>query len=180
MIGRVILSIGHGAGDPGAVSGNIVENKEATQITNRLADKLGDASIPFILLPDLSYVESIKKVNEIYKPGDWAIEIHKDSFTYNKETMHRRMGVYHHHASAVGKQVAEMMLKAFVGCGANKFSWVRPDTFSNHGGLGWNTMTKPMAHIIEAGFVQGDNSDSEDEFYAEAIFQGIKAVFAKF
>lgn len=181
MIGRVILSIGHGAGDPGAVSGNIVENTECRQICEILDRALGVAGINRVFLPDLSYVDSIKKVNQIYQPGDWAIEIHKDSFPkYNADMMHRRMGVYYHRDSITGMNVAKTMVAAYVNDGAHKTTWTRPDSFSGHGGLGWNTMTKPMAHIIECGFVQGQNGPEEDYFYANAILHGIQAVINKF
>ena len=181
MIGRIILSIGHGGGDPGAVSGAIVENTEARQICEILSRKLSSLGIEHILLPDLNYVDTIKKVNEIYQPGDWAIEIHKDSFPkYDPVAMNRRMGVYHHRSSIVGMKTAQTMVAAFVNNGANKTSWTRPDNFSNHGGLGWNTMTRALAHIIECGFVQGNNSPEEDYFYADSITKGIQNVINKF
>jgi N-acetylmuramoyl-L-alanine amidase len=184
MIKRIILSIGHGGlpgekFDPGAVDSKTgaQENTEAKQICSLLAAKLVNAGIPLLFLPDYSYARSIREVNQKYLPGDWAIEIHKDSFTtFNPETMRRRCGTYYDDQSARGKQASDIMLKEFVAAGAHRTSWARKDTLSNHGGLGWNSHTKPLAHIFELGFIQDQNSPGEDEFYAEAAFRAIKAV----
>jgi N-acetylmuramoyl-L-alanine amidase len=182
MIGRVIISIGHGAGDPGAVnSRGDKENTEVTQIAALLMPKLKAAGIKAVLIPDIGYVPSIQMVNQMYQPGDWAIELHKDSFgNYNPNTMRRRCGAYYFHKSVMGKQVAEILKTEFIRNGAHMTSWARPDNFSNHGGLGWNSMTRPLAHILELGFMQDSTGPQDDEFYAEVTARGIIKVVEDF
>lgn len=184
MIKRIILSIGHGGlpgekFDPGAVNNATkeTENNEARQICALLAAKLVKAKVPLLFLPDYEYVHSIREVNKNYLPGDWAIEIHKDSFPkFNAQTMRRRCGAYFYNKSIKGQEAAEIMRQSFIKSGAHTTSWARPDNLSNHGGLGWNNMTKPMAHILELGFMQDLNNSEEEEFYAEAAFRAIMAV----
>ena len=53
--------------------------------------------------------------------------------------------------------------------GAGKSSWSRPDTDSNHRTLGWIRQPKMLSHIIEAGFIQDDNSVASCDLYAKLI-----------
>ena len=183
MIKRIILSIGHGGQpgekfDPGAINAlGETENQQAKEICALLAAKLIKAGVSVYVMPDFSYLKSINQVNAIYQPGDWAIEIHKDSFTkFNPETMRRRCGSYFFNKSAKGKTASEIMQRSFIESGAHKTSWSRADNLSRHGGLGWNTMTKPLAHILELGFMQDENDADDDEFYATAAFNAIMKV----
>lgn len=191
-IQRIILSAGHGATDEekkyiryvdhGAVRydqyGRLetTESKEVNQILGLVASKLIAYKIPIVVLPDYTYNRAIREVNALYKQGDWAIELHKDSFSkFNYTTMNDRMGAYYFRNSSFGKILAESMLKEWIEMGANKTSWAKPDNASGHGSIGWCTMTKPVAHIIEMGFLQDDNSDVSDRMFANYVVEGIIA-----
>lgn len=181
---RIILSIGHGGQpgekfDPGAINTlGETENQQCKEICALLAAKLIKAGVSVYVMPDFSYLKSINQVNSIYQKGDWAIELHKDSFSkFDAATMRRRCGSYYFNKSATGKQASEIMQRSFIESGAHKTSWSRADNLSRHGGLGWNTMTKPLAHILELGFMQDSNDSAEDEWYAQAAFKAIMAVY---
>jgi hypothetical protein len=63
--------------------------------------------------------------------------------------------------------VGEYVRRSFVVNGAHKNSWARPDTASNYGRLGWIRETRPVAHILELGFIQGNNSEAHLRWLAE-------------
>lgn len=180
-IKRILLSIGHKATspnrDPGAVNSitNETENSECTAIAKIVSDILTKNNIKNILLPDETLTNTINRINGLSnKDSDWCIELHKDSFhKYNPKTMSKRMGVYYHPTSANSELIAVQMKKIFIDCGADSTSWARPDTMSNHGGLSFIRRTKPLAHLIEAGFIQDNNDDASDQFYAKTIATAI-------
>lgn len=177
---RILLQSGHGGlgaerFDPGAVNTRgDQENTEVDQIIALLAPMLQAKGMPVLVTPDSRMESSIRYVNLNGLATDWALEIHKDSFIrYDATTMHRRMGVYYLAGDAESAKVGETMRTAFIKHGANKYSWARPDTHSNHGGLGWIRQTKMPAHLLECGFMAGPTDGAEDKFYAEAICRAI-------
>ncbi len=179
-VNRIILSVGHGglAGesyDSGATFGSYTENTEAKQIATLLASKLSRNGLTTVLLPDYGLAKTIAFVNAQYDAhADWAFEIHKDSTdNFKKTTMAKRAGIYYHPTSTDSKAIADAMVKVFKDNGANKTSWSRPDTDSNHGRLGWIRQPKMLSHLIECGFMEDDLSNATDDFYATIIAKAI-------
>lgn len=189
-IKKLIISVGHKGSnpnyDPGAVFEKNIENYICAKIAIRMFKLLPDMINPVkvILLPDLSLVDTINNINEITDKEDkrsiWAIELHKDSFfKYIPATMFRRMGVYYYPKSSRSKLFADTLCECFVIGHANKTSWSRPDTRSNFNGLSFIRKTKPMAHIIEAGFIQEKHNESDIDFYATIISNSIRDTLSK-
>ena len=177
-IQRIILSIGHGGlsgekFDPG-VTNNITgetENKICRKIAMKTANLLTQNGLIVLLLPDHSLESSIQYINYTGDAHtDWAIEIHKDSTdNFSPQKMINRMGVYYHPVSKGSKEIAEIMIKIMKENGAGSSSWARPDTDSNHGTLGWIRQPKMLSHIIESGFIEDKNDESNNELYAKLI-----------
>ena len=181
-VNRIILSVGHGglAGenyDPGAVNPitNEKENIVAKQIVVNVASYLISNGLPVLILPDYGLSKTVTYVNSVGDAHtDWAFEIHKDSFgNYNPDTMKRRMGIYFHPTSQGSKEIAEGFVKIWKDTGAHSTSWTRPDTSSNHGSLAWIRKTNMLAHLIEAGFIQDSNEESDNDFYSRLIANAI-------
>ena len=182
-INRVILSIGHGGingeeYDPGAINAKTKEkeNIEAKQITIKLSQYLVNAGITVLVVPDFSLKRTIAYINAVGDAHtDWAFEIHKDSTDkYDDAKMKHRVGVYYHPTSSESMPIAEEMVEIMKKNGAHKTAWARVDSASNHGtGLGWIRKPKMLSHLIEAGFIQDNNNDNSDTFYAELIGKAI-------
>jgi N-acetylmuramoyl-L-alanine amidase len=179
-VNRIILSVGHGglvgeSYDPGATQGSFTENVEAKQIATLLASKLTKNGLTVVLVPDYGLSKTIAYINAQYDANtDWAFEIHKDSVNkFAKSSMAKRTGVYYHPTSVESKAISNNMAATFKANGANKTSWSRPDTDSNHGKLAWIRQPKMLSHILECGFMQDDLSTASDDFYASIIAKAI-------
>ena len=178
-IRRIIISIGHGGQkgekfDTGAVANGFTENEQCRQIAGYLVQELSRSNLPVLVVPDWGLSKSIDYINSIGNAySDWAIELHKDSAPYDAERMHRRCGAYFYSddtgCAAVAKQLAEVLKTE----GAHLTSWARPDTDSRFGKLGFIRNTKMLSHIIELGFIEGDNSTAENIWYAGALAKAI-------
>ena len=77
----IVLSAGHGAGDPGTVNGNFKEADEAIILVDEIAKQLKKRGITIDVVPHESSLKTaIKYVNARYDVNDaWAIEIHRSS-----------------------------------------------------------------------------------------------------
>ncbi len=94
----IVLSAGHGDGDPGAVNGEFKEADEAIMMVDEIAKQLKKAAITVDVVPHKNGLKgAIKYVNDRYDLGDaWAIEIHRDSADgLPVEQASLRCGVYY-------------------------------------------------------------------------------------
>ena len=173
----IVLTAGHGDGDPGAVDGSHAQAPQTISITNAIASILKKSNIDVRVSPhsqDLG--DSINWVNKRFNYGDaWILEIHRDSATgLDMDDASKRCGIYYG-VSNESKKVGEFIRQSFISHDAHKHSWCRPDTESEDGKLGWIRETKPVAHLLELGFMQGRN-DNEHLYWlasvaAHAIFE---------
>ena len=177
---RIILSVGH---DPRAVGAQNnrgeKENTLAANITNRAAAYLRANGLVVWLMPDYTLADTIKYLNiQGNTFTDLAIEVHKDSCgaLYNETNMRRRCGLYFAAESAGTGSIARAMVAVFTKEGAHPTSWVRPDTDSNHGRLGFCAKTKMIAMIAELGFIEGNNAPDENDWYAWALAKSILTI----
>lgn len=174
-IKRLIISVGHGGDadnfDTGAVFGNVTENDQCRVIAGYLVKELLAHDMPLLIVPDWSLSRTTKFINtEGVSFSDWAIELHKDSTSnYDPKRLHRLCGFYFVRNSVDSEAISKAVINTMIGEGANTKSWVRPDTMSNHGRLGFLRNTNCLSHIVELGFMEGDTSDAECQFYAKAL-----------
>lgn len=177
---RVLLQAGHGGTDPGAVANGTTENKECNQVIALAVPILKARGVNVVHMADLPFTQSIAEVNRISTLGDWAIEVHMDSFsTYNSFSMDDRYGVYHLGGNFRSWEIGEVMLKKWRQLGANKTSWNRADTLVRFGRLGWIRDTKPTAHLVELGFIQDSQGAIDDQLHAKLLTEAICAVMGK-
>lgn len=183
-ISRVVLSIGHQKGkDTGAVNKKTgeTENDQCTAIAAKVQHLLKLNGIPVLTLPDMSLSETCNMINARCNTyTDIALEIHKDSSDeYKPETMHRRMGVYGHPEAAQSMQIARLIKDSFIASGAEpKTTWARIDTERGFT-LAFVRRPKCLSFIIEAGFIEGDNSEQEQWFYAHTIAKSVCDIMEK-
>ena len=173
-INRVVLSIGHQKGkDTGAVNKltGETENDQCTAIVVKTQQLLKLNGIPTLVLPDVSLAETCNLINARCNAyTDIAIEIHKDSTDGEfNPSMIRRMGVYGHPEASQSMQIARLIKDSFIASGAEpKTTWARIDTDRGFT-LAFVRRPKCLSFVLEAGFMQGDNSEAEQWFYAQAI-----------
>jgi hypothetical protein len=156
----VVLSAGHGAGDPGTVNGDFKEADEAIIIVDAIAKQLEKKGITVDIVPHENGLKTaIKYVNARYDgDGAWAIEIHRgsaDGLPVKQASL--RCGVYYH-PSQGSTEIGIFMANALKRFGAHGTSWARPNTESGFTRLGWIRDTEPVAHLLELGSMEGGNS----------------------
>jgi N-acetylmuramoyl-L-alanine amidase len=180
-INRVVLSIGHDAKAKGAEANGYFENDLCRKIAGYLTDYLSRNSINVLLLPDYSLPDTLRYIRtQCNTITDMVIEIHKDSTEpYQKETMHRRVGLYYFDEKAGAGSIAKAMIATMITEGGHKSSWTRTDIMSNHRRLGFCRDLRHLSYIAEMGFVEGDNSDEECKWYAESLGKAIILVLDK-
>ena len=187
----ITLAAGHGGSDPGAVSGSDVEAQDNIFTTNRIYNNLKAMGLEVNLVPhDLDLIGAISYVNSRYQWGQtWALEIHRDSASgLSSNTADNRVGVYGfgQYTGQDGKfytedvrsmSIAKFMRDKMVQLGAETSSWARADNSASFGRLGWIRDTKPVAHLIELAFVQGDNSPTHLNWLADIASAAIYEAF---
>jgi hypothetical protein len=157
----VVLSAGHGAGDPGAVEGSHREAEQCIDIVNSMAAHLAMFKVPCVVVPhSLGLGGGIKWINERYGFGDVvAFEIHRDSAetVRGKPDADFRCGIYTG-VSTESKAVGYFICDAMKAIGAHSTSWSRKHIQSPRGRLAFVSQPKPARFILELGFMQGLNS----------------------
>ena len=175
----VVLSAGHGGGDPGTVNGDFKEADEAVIIVDEIAKQLKKKGIAVDVVPHENGLKTaIQYVNARYDTGDaWAIEIHRcsaDGLPVKQASL--RCGVYYYPSQA-STEIGIFMANALKRFGADGTSWARPDTESGFTRLGWIRDTKSVAHLLELGCMEGDNSKKHLLKLAKIATQSIYEAF---
>lgn len=171
---RVILSAGHGAGDPGAVARGTTEREEVIQITDRVAEILRkNGGIEVVVMPHSigNLVEEINWVNARYKGlyDALAVQIHKNAGGGTGNEVWTPSGG-DDTIRAISAVICEEMTKST----GLRNRGVKDARNNRWGRLGWCDDTNTYACLIEAGFIDvDDNSDSMDAKMAEGIANGI-------
>ena len=175
----VVLSAGHGAGDPGAVNGDFKEADEAIIMVDEIAKQLKKQGVTVDVVPHENGLKgAIKYVNDRYDSGDaWAIEIHRDSADgLLAEQASLRCGVYYY-PSQGSTEIGIFMANALKRFGAHDTSWARPDTDSRFKRLAWIREPEPVSHLLELGFMEGDNSKTHLLKLAKMAAQSLYEAF---
>lgn len=175
----IVLAAGHGGNSPGATSGPHEERKQAIIITKRMTELIKQNGVEVEVVPhELDLRPSIAWVNERFSFGDaWVIELHRDSADgLDLDDASRRCGIYYG-TSESSKDVGNFVRLSLMAHGANSKSWARPDTASNHRSLGWIRQTRPVAHLLELGFMEGKNDDAHLDWLAKVAASAIFEAF---
>lgn len=174
---KIVLSAGHGDGDPGVVNGKYREADQTIVLVDQIAKTVSDRGVSVDIVPHSSGLnDAIKYVNKNYNPRDvWAVEIHRDSADgLSFEDASFRCGAYHYPYKG-STEIALFLARAMTRFGANEKTWARPDTRSKHKSLAWIRNTQPVAHLLELGFIQGSNAQTHlrdlSEIASKALYE---------
>lgn len=176
----IILAAGHGGKDSGAVSpdGKHNERDQAILIVDAAAATLRAVGLRVVIPPhSLDTHETIPWLNNRYNFGDaWALEIHRDSAPSIKDPdASLRCGVYHG-SSKNSVDVAERLVAGMKKGGATRTSWARNQSVSRFSRLGWIAQPKCLSHLVELGFMQGQNNKEHLMKLAGILAGGVIAV----
>ena len=150
MSKKVVLSAGHSLNDSGAVNrdADLKENFLTIRIVNLAIPLLKAHGVKVDTIPDeLSLIETINLINSKFGGHDLAIEIHINAGGGT--------GVegWHYHNSEVSKQLTNDILNSLVSETGMRNRGAKDEFNNRWGRLGFVHDTKPLATLIECGFI---------------------------
>jgi N-acetylmuramoyl-L-alanine amidase len=201
-INKVVITAGHGGGDPGAVSGQRTEAGNVIKICQYIQqfydnDKINNLIIEIIdPKNELNLQPAIDILNArypAYNPNSGnnvlAIEVHQDQNAPNlpQDQQDRQMGIYYFQNDTHSQELATEMTKKFISYGAYNVQDGNPENFNGTWRrghylewqgfyLGFVNNVNAWSIIIECGFVSGNNSDDDLKRFAWWIFQSLKEI----
>jgi N-acetylmuramoyl-L-alanine amidase len=180
---RIVLSIGHDPKTVGATNKRgDKENSLCAAIVVATKQELLNLGVEVVVIPDLPLGATVDYINQNFTAKDViAIEIHKDACgdIYNDKNMYRRCGFYHTKGSTKTQKICEHLTATFKKEGAHETSWTRPDDANaktgGHPFLAFCRNITITSIIAELGFIEGSNSQSENDWYAKTLAKAIYA-----
>jgi N-acetylmuramoyl-L-alanine amidase len=171
----VCLSAGHAPGlDPGAVFEGLVEADLNIKIVRKAADFVRKHSVGVLEVPDnLNLVETIKWVNERDYQIDVAVEVHVNAG--------RGTGVetWYYQDSQKSQKLAQFLVDGLAVETGLPNRGTRDETTSRWGQLGFIHESKPLAALVECGFIDHHIdrnllvSDSGLEKFSKGLARGL-------
>lgn len=174
-MGRIFISAGHGAGDPGIKVSDMTESQEMILLRNQIVTQLGDRGFQnseVLSVPDnLSISQTIQWINERRKTGDVAVEIHAAAST---NPVARGATVYYIAMNNQRQKHAERLLSALLD-GVPELSnrGAKPDTAIGVKGLPFCRVVSPPSLLLEVAFLTNPEDRSLLQNQRDNFAQGI-------
>ncbi|MFE1748676.1 N-acetylmuramoyl-L-alanine amidase [Coleofasciculus sp. H7-2] len=151
-MGRIFISAGHGAGDPGGKAGGTTEAQEMILLRDQIVPELRSRGFEVLSVPDdQTSAQSISWINARTRSGDVALEIHADAYS-NPAT--RGATVFYIANNEERKQNAELLLLALLRRVPQLPSrGVKPDTATGVGRLSFCRDTFIPSLLMEVGYL---------------------------
>lgn len=181
---KIFISLGHNNArnirniilrDQGASSGYFTEYGITKEIARLLPKRyIWEKWIhELVFLPEwLSLVDRIKKINSLANPWDVCIELHMNSGwgTWCE--------VFYLDGFKEWKKTAWEISKALSTVLNIKDRWAKPDTATRFWQLGFIRNTKPVAYLIELGFIDnGYDRNQVIQYGATALAKALQQIF---
>jgi hypothetical protein len=144
---KLLLSIGHGGGDGGAVYNGTSEHREAQAVAQQ-ALRLVEPFLSVQIVPDGTLAQRIKWINQ--QSAELVVELHLNSGVGASGAE-----VYYIDGTSA-KTPATQFSKVYSEATGLKDRGAKPDTATRHKRLGILRDTRPLAFLIELGFIQTD------------------------
>jgi len=176
----IALSAGHSNTDPGAVYNGLVERDLVEKIVAYASQIIRAHGVGVLNPPsDLSLTQTIKWINDRADNIDICSEIHINSSS--KPNTGVGLEGWYYRNSEESKKFASFLLDAMaVESGMSKLRGVKDEKTANiWGRLGFIHDTKPLACLMECGFINTDEDrkvlSSEDGLYnlAKGVARGV-------
>lgn len=172
----LIIDAGHvDKVDPGACANGTTEHAEVVGIMQKLMSALSHTTIPYKTVPTgLTLIQKIGWVNQNSSDKDVLISLHLNSAS--PEAVGSM--IYYMSGSNVAKEQAEKFIDTYCKGTGQKNRGADGDMDNRHGRLGIVRDTKPLAFLIELGFIT-NKKDLEDvrTFAVNGLTQAIYTLF---
>lgn len=175
---KVILSAGHGNGDPGAIGQGTTEANETVQITNRVAAYLNKWGFPQVVIMPHDVGDLVAEINWANRNAGsleaaLAVQIHKNSGGGNGSEVWTPS-----YPDDTSKDMARKVAAAIAARTGEPNRGVKEAQNNRWGRLGWCDDTNCYAFLVEAGFIDvNSNDDTNDDRYAYGIAKGIMDIY---
>lgn len=183
----IILSAGHSLADPGAVYSGAKESFMTMELVKVAAEVLRKHGIGVLTVPDnLNLVDTIKWVNGRAAESaiELCLEIHTNAST---DTSARGVEAWYYHDFNTGKsdekskKLSQCLVDAIVVESSIPSRGVYDESTNHWGRLGFVHDTKPLAALVECGFLSNETdrnillSDNGRNNIGKGIARGILA-----
>lgn len=138
---QLYLSAGHQGGEIGT-KGPAGQREEV--ITRAIVDLAAERG--FKTVPHDKLAARVAWINKNCKPDDVVIDLHLDSPDSSQQM---DCGIYFYGGSESSQKLAEKIIGSYAKSMDGIKYWIRPDTSSRFGRLGFVRDTKPLAFILE-------------------------------
>ncbi|HEY9650310.1 MAG TPA: N-acetylmuramoyl-L-alanine amidase [Coleofasciculaceae cyanobacterium] len=178
-MGRIFISAGHGAGDPGIKVGDTTEAQEMILLRHQILTQLRDRGFQnseVLSVPDnLSISQTIQWINERRKTGDVAVEIHAGAFT-NPDV--KGATVYYIALNNQRQKHAELLLRSLLDAVPGLSNrGAKPDTAISVKGLPFCRVVSPPSLLLEVAFLTNPEDRSlllkQRDNFAQGIADGL-------
>lgn len=150
---KVILSAGHGAGDPGVVYKNLKESDLTTAITNRAVEMIKKHGVTCLAVPaNLSLQQTINWINN-NNPNETniCVEVHINSGGGHGTEAWNYVG-----GPNESDRLSQFLADAVSAETGLPSRGIKDESTSRFGKLGFVHDTVPIAALIEIAFIDGD------------------------
>lgn len=161
----IYLSLGHGGGDGGARAHGTSENKEVTSIAHQTKDILASRGVKIGIVPDGTLKQRTQWINN--NKVEMVIELHLDSAPGASGCT-----LFYYDGFNQVRDAGKPLLETYSQYSRIKSRGMKPDSSTRHGRLGIIRDTKPLAYLLELGFIQND-IETVRQKSAIALAQGI-------
>jgi N-acetylmuramoyl-L-alanine amidase len=198
-INKIILTPGHGGGDPGAVSDNKTEAVNVVKIAKYIQEyenqlPIINADVEILDIDNkLGLAATIAEANRRYKEYSLnsnnnvlLIELHQDQNApqLQDEQEQKQMGIYYFQNDRQSLELADELAKKFISYGAYN---INDGTLENFAGtwrrghylewqgyyLGFINQTNCWSIIIESGYISAPNTDEDLKRFAFWIYKAL-------
>lgn len=143
------ISLGHGGGDGGARANGTTENAEVAKVAELARELLQTQGVEIGIVPDGTLQQRTRWINS--NKVDAVIELHLDSAPGATGCT-----LFYYDGFSNLAKIGEDLLSVYSKYSTIKSRGVKPDSSTRHGRLGIIRDTRPLAFLLELGFIQND------------------------
>lgn len=164
----IALSAGHSLSDPGTINKDLRESDLTRKITTYATDYIRTHGVGVINIPDeLDLTQTIKYINDRADQLGLCVEVHINSGGGKGIEAWNYVGV------SESDKLSQFLVDATVAETGLPNRGIKDESTNRHGRLGFVHDTKPLAALIECGFIDGDYDFLKQEENLKRMAKGV-------